>query len=200
MQGVTPHNHRGGGKLTGIIARCCPSFPKIASISRERPRSPPEWPRRQLVRHGGSSRERENEKKRGRGKEEASLVGRERSAHTWPKRNDGWISTAERTCWNKGLANRRRWKLKRTHRRTRVYKNAHAQVAENIITVPFLGVSISVAGWRRARPRFLKTISFTGSGMCPSISSFWIPRRSRKGFISEIEAGEGETRSIPETS
>lgn len=51
---------------------------------------------------------------------------------------------AECTCWNKGLANRHRWKLKRTHYRARVYKNIYAQVAENIITVPFLGISISV--------------------------------------------------------
>lgn len=136
------------------------------------------------------ARKREGEgKKRHRGR-----TRKKRTHLTKEKRRTG---PAECTCWNKGLANRRRWKLKRIHRRTRVYKNAHAQVAENIITVPFLSVSISVAGWRRARSRFLKTISFTGSGMCPSISSFWIPRRPRKGFYIR---DRGETRSIPETS
>lgn len=198
VQGVAPHNHRGGGKLTGIIARCCPSFPKIASISRERPRSPPE----QLVRHGGSSWETGRERKRGRNDE-----GERRKRHRWsdkkeahtPDQRETTDGPAECTCWNKGLANRRRWKLKRTHR----HKNVHAQVAENIITVPFLGVSINVAGWRRARSRFLKTISFTASGMRPSISSFWIPRDAEKGFYIRDGGGEGageRARSISETS
>lgn len=145
-------------------------------------------------REGRREGERGNESKRR--KRHRWSNKKEARAYTWPKRNDG------RTCGvyllNKGLANRRRrWKLKRTHRRVRVYKNVRVQVAENIITVPFLGVSISVAGWRRARSRFLKTISFTGSGMCPSISSFWVPRHRER--VLYPRKGRGG-RSIPETS
>lgn len=202
VQGVAPHNHRsGGGKLTGIIARCCPSFPKIASTSRERLQSPLERSRRQLVRHGGSSRKGRRERK-GEGttaKEGRGIAGRTRKKRTHltkEKRRTDLRSVC--TCWNKGLANRRRrrWKLKRTHECARVYKNVHAQVAENIITVPFLGVSISVAEWRRARSRFLKTISFTASGMCPSISSFWIPRRRERVLYPRLERGRGRTSEI----
>lgn len=116
VQGIAPHNHRGDGELTCIIARCCPSCPKIASISRERPRAPPERSGRQLARHGGSSR-RERER---RGRErERGIAGRTRK--NTPDQRETTDGPAECTCWNKGLANRRRrWKLKRT--RARVQK------------------------------------------------------------------------------
>lgn len=123
VQGIAPHNHRGGGELTGIITRCCPSFPKIASISRERPRAPPSGS--QLVRHGGSSREKERE---GGGKREGRKRHRwsdKKEAHT-PDQRETTDGPAECTCWNKGLANRRRrWKLKRTHARARTKTYTH---------------------------------------------------------------------------
>lgn len=105
--------------------------------------------------------------------------------HRAPDQRETTDRPAECTCWNKGLANCRSPPLEaETH--TRVEARArythtgsrHPHTEKTLITVPFLGVSISITGMTA---RFLsETISFTGSGM-----SFILNTSERKSFTSE---------------